>query len=77
MTLTATILLFLAATAFWAWVVIGDGADWLEGSFLSGIFIHPRAPLWTATGLRVAGTLLWLGSLGWFILRICYPVLRP
>lgn len=75
--LTATIFLFLAATTMWSWVVIGNGAEWLEGSFLSGVFIHPLAPRWPAAGIRVAGTLLWLGALGWFVLRLSYPVLRP
>jgi hypothetical protein len=63
MDLTATIFLFLAATAFGGWVVIGEGAERLEGSFLSGIFVHPLAPQWNAAGIRVAGTLLWVGAM--------------
>jgi hypothetical protein len=75
--LTVSILLFLAESAFSGWIVVGDGAEWLEGSLFSGWVIHPLAPQWPAEAIRVAGALLWIISLGWFVLGLCYPVLRP
>lgn len=73
----ATVLLFLAASALWGWIVFGDGAEQLEGSFLSGFLVHCKAPEWSAEAIRVVAALSWLASLGWFVLRFFTPALRP
>jgi hypothetical protein len=68
---------FSLSSAFWGWIVLGGGADWLEGTFLSAILIHHRAPDWPAGAIKVVGVLWWLASLWWFLLRIGFPVLPP
>jgi len=58
----ALLLLFVAYTAFVAWVVFLNGAEILEGTIKSAFVIAPRAIWWSATGIRLYAGLVWLGS---------------
>jgi hypothetical protein len=71
MEVTVTVFLFAASTVFWGWIVFGDGADQLEGTFLSGLLVFYKAPEWPAPAIKVFGVLSWFASLIWFVVRIC------
>jgi hypothetical protein len=68
---TAAVILFIASSAFWGWVVLADGAERLEGTFLSGFLVWYKAPEWPARAIRVFGVFSWMASLGWFVVRLC------
>ena len=73
MDLLIWLLIFLASSLLWAWIIFWDGAEWLEGSILSGILISYRALAWTPTGIRVAAACLWTGQTIWFIAGLFNP----
>ena len=62
--------LFAACSALWGWLLLGGGAEWLEGSFLAGLVVHVRAPEWTADGIKVFTGLVWLGQAIWFMIGL-------
>lgn len=57
--------LFGAQTIFTAWVIFFGGADRLEDTIESAFLIHFRAPLWTATGIKIYVGASWFGTLVW------------
>ncbi|HXD87368.1 MAG TPA: hypothetical protein VN641_12805 [Urbifossiella sp.] len=67
---------FAVTSLFWAWLLFGGGAAWLEGSFLSGLLVHFRAPEWTAEGIRLFAFLMWIGATIWFVVGIFVPEVR-
>ncbi len=71
--LTVTYLLNLL---FWLWIVKWGGAEWLEGSFISGRFVHLLAPRWSADGIKLFGYGSLLVSTVLFILAVFYPDFR-
>jgi hypothetical protein len=54
------IVLYLVHLLFWLWIIRWGGAEWLEGTFLSGLLIDVFAPRWSAEGIKLFG---W----GWLI----------
>ncbi len=62
--------LFVASSLFWAWLLFWGGAEWLDGSFLSGLLIHFRAPEWGAEGIKLFAVLSWLGQTIWFVIGL-------
>lgn len=52
--------LFVVSSLFWAWLLFGGGAEWVEGSWLAAVFVHFRAMEWTADGIRLFAGLMWL-----------------
>ncbi len=59
--------LFLVASLFWSWVIWLGGAEWLEGSFVSGLLIDWWAPRWSAEGIKLYAGLTWIVSGLWFV----------
>jgi hypothetical protein len=76
MSLLAWVALFAVTSLLWTWVLFWGGADWLEGSFLSGFLIHTFAPRWSAEGIKVFAALTWLLEGLWFILGLFVPGMR-
>ena len=57
---------------FWIWVIFLGGAEWLEGSFLSGLLVWFHAPEWTAEGIKIFGWFALMGSTLWIFIRLFY-----
>jgi len=70
------ILLFLAASLFWGWIIFLGGAQRLEGSILSGFLIHFRAVEWSEEGIKAFALILWIGNFLWFLLGLRSPEIR-
>ncbi len=70
------IAVFVLYSAFCAWVIFGGGADWLEGSFLSGFLISWFAPRWSADGIKLIVSLTWLLECIWFLIGLFHPEMR-
>jgi|GEM_PF-422151 len=68
--------LFVISSLFWAWVIFGAGADWLEGSWLAAVFIHVRAMEWNAETIRLCAGLMWLAEGIWFAIGLFVPHAR-
>ncbi len=77
MNMMIPIVVFVVDTIFSAWVVFGDGADCMEGTFASGIFFFYHAPEWSALGLRLFTAGAWFFGALWFVAAIFDPTLRP
>ena len=52
MSLVELITFYLLNLAFWLWVARWGGAEWLEGTFLSGFLVSIWAPRWSAEGIK-------------------------
>ena len=70
------IALFAASSLFWCWLLFWGGAEWLEGSFLSGLLVHFRAPHWSAEGIKLFAGLTWFLQGVWFLLGLFVPEAR-
>ena len=55
MSLTELIIAYLINLVFWLWIVRWGGAEWLEGTFISGFLVHIFAPRWSADGIKLFG----------------------
>jgi hypothetical protein len=77
MDLVTWIALFAASSLFWAWIVFRDGADRLEGSFLSGLLFWHRAPEWPAEGIKLFAAGTWVCQAIWFVVGVFSPAVRP
>ena len=64
---------FVAASLFWSWVLFWGGAEWLEGSFVSGLLIDWWAPRWSADGIKVFALGTWVLSGLWFVFGLFFP----
>jgi hypothetical protein len=69
-------MLFVAGSAFWAWIIFGDGADRLEGRFISGFLFWYRAPEWTAQDIRLFAAGTWCVHAIWFVMGLFFPEIR-
>ena len=76
MSLTELAVIYLVNLLFWLWVVKWGGAEWLEGSFISGLLVHLFAPRWSADGIKLFGYGAILMSTIYFIVAILYPDFR-
>jgi hypothetical protein len=56
-------LLYVASVLFWVWVIWWGGAEWLEGTFVSGLLIHVFAPDWSVHGIKLFAWASLIGSL--------------
>ena len=77
MDLVTFMLIFLAGSAFWAWIVFGDGAERLEGTFASGLLLLDRAPDWPSDAIRMFAIVSWLLQTAWFAVGLFIPTVRP
>ena len=73
MSLVELITFYLLNLAFWLWVARWGGAEWLEGTFLSGFLVSIWAPRWSAEGIKLFayGTLFFSTVL--FVLALFIP----
>jgi hypothetical protein len=76
MSLTELIVTYLINLVFWLWVVRWGGAEWLEGTFTSGLLINIFAPRWSADGIKLFGYGTILISTILFIIAIFSPDFR-
>ena len=60
MSLAEFITIYLLILVFRLWVARCGGAEWLEGTFLSGFQVNIFAPKWSAGGIKLFayGTLI-------------------
>ncbi len=58
------------------WIVRWGGAEWLEGTFLSGFLLNIFAPRWNADGIKLYIWLTLLISSVWFVLGLFWPEIR-
>jgi hypothetical protein len=70
------IVIFVFSSLFWCWILFWGGAEWLEGTFLSGLLLHMRAPLWSEEGLKIFAGLTWLIHGVWFLIGLFVPSAR-
>jgi len=76
MSLTPLITTYLIQLVFWLWIVRWGGAEWLEGTFLSGFLVHIFAPRWSADGIKFFGWGAILISSVLFVIAIFFPDFR-
>ncbi|WP_198087113.1 hypothetical protein [Variovorax sp. E3] len=76
MSLTLWIVLHAAQALLWLWVLRWGGADYLEGTFLSGFIFNNFAPRWNAEGLRMAALILLVFCAITFVAGLFFPSLR-
>jgi len=76
MDLLPWIAIYLVEVLFWLWVLRWGGAQWLEGTFSSGLLIHWFAPRWSADGIKLFGWLTLIVTTIWFIIGLFQPVVR-
>ncbi|MGL4550494.1 MAG: hypothetical protein ACRC33_04855 [Gemmataceae bacterium] len=67
---------FAVTSLFWAWVLFGRGADWLEGSVLASLFVDTHAIRWTADGIKLFAGLTWAIGTVWFAVGLAVPEAR-
>ncbi len=53
MSLTELIIFYSIELLFWLWIIRWGGAEWLEGSFIAGLFVNVFASRWSADGIRL------------------------
>ena len=76
MDLLLWVLLFAGNSLFCGWIVFGDGADRLEGSFISGVLLWYHAPEWPAVGIRLFAGGMWFIQSIWFVVGLFTPEMR-
>ena len=76
MALTELIIAYVINLVFWLWIVRWGGAEWLEGTFVSGIFVHIFAPRWSADGIKLFGWGAILISTTLFTVAVFFPDYR-
>jgi len=70
------IAVYAAGSLFWSWILFWEGADWLEGSFLSGLLFWYNAPEWSSEGIKVFAACSWFLQTIWFIAGLFSPGIR-
>jgi len=58
------------------WVLRWGGAEWLEGTFTSGVLFGSFAPRWSAEGLKMAALILLVFCAVSFVAGLFVPGLR-
>ncbi len=76
MSLTELIITYLINLVFWLWIVRWGGAEWLEGTFISGFLVHIFAPRWSAEGIKLFGWCAILISTLLFAVAALFPDYR-
>ena len=76
MELFAWIIGYLLNLLLCLWMVRWGGAEWLEGTFLSGFLVNIFAPRWNAEGIKLLIWLTLLISSVWFLLGLIWPEIR-
>lgn len=69
------LLLFLLSSIFYGWVLLGNGAKWLEG-WLSWWVIGWFSLDWTAEQIRLYVLIIWIVETIWFVVGLFQPSLR-
>jgi hypothetical protein len=57
-------------------IIFRGGAEWLEGSFPSGLLFWYSAPEWSAEGMKLLAAGTWICQAIWFVLGLLMPGLR-
>ncbi len=70
------ILIILAASAVAAWIVLGDGAERVEGSIAICFILCDYVPDCPPSLIRFFAALAWLIFVGWTVLQFFYPSLK-
>lgn len=76
MSLTSWILIYGVELLFWLWILRWGGAEWLEGTFTSGLLISIFAPRWSADGIKLFALLTLIAGTIWFVIGIIVPDVR-
>ncbi|RIX75223.1 hypothetical protein [Acidovorax cavernicola] len=76
MTLLWWIVFHAIGALFWLWILRWGGADWLEGTFLSGFLVSTFAPRWSAEGLRMFALLMLIVCAISFVWGLFMPEMR-
>jgi hypothetical protein len=76
MSLLLWVAVFAVLSLFWSWILFWGGAEWLEGSFLSGLLLDVWAPRWSADGIKVFVKLTWFLAGVWFVVGLFVPAAR-
>jgi len=69
------LLLFLLSSIFYGWVLLGNGAKWLEG-WQSWWLIGWFSLDWTAEQIRLYVLIIWIVETIWFVVGLFQPSLR-
>jgi hypothetical protein len=69
------ILIYIANSLFWKWIISWGGAEWLEG-WRSFFFLSWFAGGWTAEQIRLYALVLWVFSTIFFIVGLIKPEYR-
>lgn len=67
---------YMFEVGVWFWVVYLGGADWLEGSFLSAIFVSILAPRWNSDGIKLFIWAVFVFQTIYFIIGLFSPSMR-
>ena len=75
MSLSVYILLYLAQSLFWKWILSWGGAAWLEG-WKAFWFVDWFAGRWNTEGLRLYALCMWIVTTIGFLIGLFFPELR-
>lgn len=75
MTIIAWLIWFLISSIFYGWVLLGNGANWLEG-WKSWLAIGWFSLDWTAEQIRLYVLIIWIFQAIWFVIGLFKPELR-
>lgn len=75
MTVLQWLLLFLLSSIFYGWVLLGNGAKWLEG-WQSWWLIGWFSLDWTVEQIRLYVLIIWIVETIWFVVGLFQPSLR-
>lgn len=76
MSLISWALIYFIELLFWLWILRWGGAQWLEGTFTSGLLVSIFAPRWSAEGIKLFALLTLIVSTIWFIIGLFLPDVR-
>ncbi len=76
MSMTELSIAYFLNLVFWLWIVRWRGAEWLEGTFLSGFLVHIFAPRWSVDGIKLFGWGAIVMSTVMYVAAIFSPELR-
>ena len=76
MTLLAWTGVFAVASLFWAWVVFGGGADWLDETGVISVLVGWSGMAWSAQGIRLYAGGTWALTGCWYVFGVFEPAMQ-
>ncbi len=75
MSVSIWVMIYIANSLFWKWVLSWGGAQWLEG-WKAWFFLEWFAADWNAEQIRAYALLAWIITTIWFVVGLAVPAAR-